>query len=847
MNLCCQRDERREAVRQLIGWNGLDYVEVVDDDQLTLNLYFLGKLPPELSRPGPGLEKYLRLEGGRRVTGIRIVHVDPVTDPDTTRDEYLTLTVEKYGDFSTYTLRLVGVERVDPQYDHVDFSFKINCPSDLDCAPSCLCEPPAIDEPEINYLAKDYGSFRQLILDHISLLAPGWKETHAADIGMALVELLAYTGDYLSYYQDAVATEAYLNTARRRISVRRHARLVDYLLHEGCNARTWVCIEATPDLKDLDLASVSFITGLNDALTAQQTVLSWDDLREVKVQDYEVFEPLWPDRTAKINLLQAHNEIHFYTFGERDCCIPQGSTSATLLDAWVAESPKSAGTDQAVRTTGRRLNMKAGDVLIFEEVLGPVTGLTADADPAHRHAVRLTAVIPGEDPVLLTDGLPTPYLTIEWAQDDALPFPFCVSAITQAPDCFYLGNVSVARGNVILVDHGKTQDSEDLDKVPAVPIAGPCECEEEPGDVQIVPGRFSAYLKKSPITFRQPPPEERISAIALLKQDARCAMPDVQITPKSAPDQHWTAQHDLLESRPGDRHFVVEIDNDGVANLRFGDGEMGAQPAPGEVFESLYRTGNGAAGNVGAESITRLVLKGLSLSGYAITVRNPLPAVGGTEPEPMAEAKLFAPHLFRKQLKRAITAGDYAELAQHDLRLQRAAASLVWTGSWYEADVAIDPRGSEAPGEDLLKDITKQLECFRRMGHDLAVLPAEYVPIDLNLTVCALPDYVRGQVKAALLDVFSNRALPGGNRGFFHPDNLTFGEGLYLSRIIAAAQAVPGVQSVSVGRFQRLFDQPNGEIENGVLPLGATQVAQLDNDPNNPEHGKLEIEVCGGR
>ena len=43
---------------------------------------------------------------------------------------------------------------------------------------------------------------------------PDWQERHVPDIGVALVELLAYVGDYLSYYQDAVATEAYLETAR---------------------------------------------------------------------------------------------------------------------------------------------------------------------------------------------------------------------------------------------------------------------------------------------------------------------------------------------------------------------------------------------------------------------------------------------------------------------------------------------------------------------------------------------------------------------------------------------------------------------------------------------------------
>ena len=69
------------------------------------------------------------------------------------------------------------------------------------------------------------------------------------DLGITLVEVLAYVGDYLSYYQDAVATEAYLDTARQRISVRRHARLVDYLMHEGCNARAWVCVQVAETVK----------------------------------------------------------------------------------------------------------------------------------------------------------------------------------------------------------------------------------------------------------------------------------------------------------------------------------------------------------------------------------------------------------------------------------------------------------------------------------------------------------------------------------------------------------------------------------------------------------------------
>ena len=84
------------------------------------------------------------------------------------------------------------------------------------------------------------------MLDRLAVSMPDWKERNPADLGIALVEMLAYAADHLSYFQDAVATEAYLGTARRRASVRRHARLVDYFMHDGANARAWIAVDVTP-------------------------------------------------------------------------------------------------------------------------------------------------------------------------------------------------------------------------------------------------------------------------------------------------------------------------------------------------------------------------------------------------------------------------------------------------------------------------------------------------------------------------------------------------------------------------------------------------------------------------
>jgi predicted phage baseplate assembly protein len=197
-----------------------------------------------------------------------------------------------------------------------------------------------------------------------------------------------------------------------------------------------------------------------------------------------------------------------------------------------------------------------------------------------------------------------------------------------------------------------------------------------------------------------------------------------------------------------------------------------------------------------------------------------------------------------------VTADDYARLAERGAgsKLQRAAAApLRWNGSWYEAQVAVDPFGTEELDSDLREEIEDYLYRYRRIGHDLRVRAATHVPLEVVIDVCVLPHYLRAHVQAALLDVFSNRDLVNGQRGFFHPDNLSFGEGVSLSKLVAKAQAVEGVESVRVNTLERLYEGKNMEIENGILPLHPLEIAQLQNDRSFPEHGRIKLNVKGGR
>jgi hypothetical protein len=120
------------------------------------------------------------------------------------------------------------------------------------------------------------------------------------------------------------------------------------------------------------------------------------------------------------------------------------------------------------------------------------------------------------------------------------------------------------------------------------------------------------------------------------------------------------------------------------------------------------------------------------------------------------------------------------------------------------------------------------------------------VPLDIALEVCLQRDHFAPDVRRRLLEVFSTRVLPDGLRGFFHPDNITFGASIYLSAIVARAMQVPGVSSVVPRRFQRLGRTAQSELDDGVLNVGTLEIARLDNDPNAPEHGRLEFRVKGG-
>ncbi|MDV3353851.1 putative baseplate assembly protein [Leptothoe sp. LEGE 181152] len=821
---CC--DHRRRTAVLASGLNGIDYLEVLDNDapnnsdrQLILLVFLLKPLGAN------GLDAdNIQIEGGERIRDIQVTEIVTANDSVEIR-----LRVNQWGDYSTYTLKIVEGNGppnwLDPILSAINFSFKVDCPSDFDCETERICSPEPTPTPAINYLAKDYASFRRLMLDRLAVLMPQGFERNPADIGIALVELMAYVGDYLSYEQDAIATEAYLDTARKRTSVRRHARLVDYFMHDGCNARTWVQVQASGN-NSINLPQG---TQVLTQVPGQPRLIPPDS------SQYEIAlgqRPVIFETMTEAVLFPTHNQLEFYTWGDQDCCLPKGSTQATLSDHYP--------------------NLNAGDILIFEEILGPRTGHPEDADPSHRWAVRLTQVTLMADPIggqfaEPPNNEPVNVTQITWDDADALPFALCLSAQADAVQGEqFLANVTVALGNIVLADHGATIAQEFLGTVPSptlfkVPVAAGDRC--QPTVPNPVIPKFRPGLATGPLTqvtaYTSPPSSAQVA----FQRQLGTALPAITLQSElSSQPATWRPVRDLLSSGRQDLNFVVETENDGSAKIRFGDDRYGLRPSPGTRFSATYRIGNGLAGNIGADTLAHAV----SELGTIQQIRNPLPARGGQAPESLEQVRQAAPYAFRVQ-ERAVTLADYAAAAERHPEVQKAVATFRWTGSWRTVFVTMDRLGGRLVDAEFKTELREHLERFRMAGYDLEVDGPRFVSLEIEMLVCVHPNYFRSDVKAAVLQVLSNRRLPDGRLGLFHPDNFTFGQSVYLSPIYAAVQAVTGVASAHIKLFQRQGIPSKEGLVTGVLEMDRLEIARLNNDPDFQEQGVLRLQMEAGK
>lgn len=729
------------------------------------------------------------LTGGQRFFP-RILRAGPVqlaSPPGPSTQALLTLDME--GDFSIYTLTVSGPD-IDPFFGSVRLRFRLACDDAFDCAAPATPAPSPSELPvAIDYLARDYSSFRQALLDFVPTRFPSWTERSEADIGMVLLELFAATADNLSYLQDRVANEAFLSTATQRRSVAGHLALLGYQMDEGASAYTWLQFQ----VKSAVTLNAAFKVSTDPAATNEPVV---------------AFETLVAE-----DLNPAHNQMQLYDWGNADCCLPRTQSSASLA--------------------GRFDRLKAGDYLVF------------DSGRGKRDVVRLTAA-----PRIVTLALPTSppstrdITTVSWSQATPLAFDHCVAQTT-------------VRGNLVPATHGETVQETLRSYTDQQKLAVEARIAARPPSQRVARQRLA--LSRGPLAHLDPQTQMLGAPIAALS----AAVQPGGITdrpPRSistlavlVDGATWLQRQTLLESQPDDTAYRVEIDDAGNATVVFGDDVFGQRPSETSEVEVVYRIGGGSIGNIGADTLTQAHPDGLV--PWLTSVTNPVPARGGRDLESRDHARRTAPASFRQPLA-AVTADDYrnAAVAYSDASgnalIQRANAEFRWTGSWLAVTLAVDPLGTQGLSPALAEGLRLDLGRKRLSGYDLEIVGPDYVPLEIAIGFTATASAQQGDVQEALLLALSNGVRPDGTTGFFHPDNFTFGDALYVSRLFAAVMAVPGVASAQITRLARLHGaQPDAEtaanLAQGFLAIGANQIVRVDNDRNFPQNGTLSVTAMG--
>jgi len=830
-------------------FTGIAFVQVVDTcDQRVLRIYFHTD-PTDLADPFEGgtplTPDEIRIYSPEGAAEDVLLADDPTlmvwADDPVIGRRYLQIEVREPGGFADYHL-LIDDSRIDPGFNDIRFSFKVGCDDHLDCAPTAdLCVPPESDDVDVDYLARDFVSLRNALLDFTAQRYPNWQTPMEADVGMVPLELIAALGDELSYLQDRHNREAYLETATERRSLRRKTRLVDYEIHDGRVASTILELEVAAAT-----ASVPAGAGLW-ALAEGQAPIA-----------FELGEGLSDAMNGLLYGVDARwnaGQITPYAMDDDDACLKPGATE--LLVRNDPAGPDNPGgvvfltTDLAV-WTGRKLLLR---------------DLAANSSESIRLALVTVAEVElTEDPLFGID-----LALIRWRKEDALRFHIPLDDLQLSGNLIPATAGETRRQSFRL---GPLQEGDPEDMLPAVeregPLyagadTGPLFCaEEDDGDDDA--DRPPVYLLSLPGTETQ-----GLGFVDLL-DDLRASEPEIWLTEDGQPNDPWTFQRSLLLCNPGDQVFTIEdgswrrivayqngeeqvVHRDYATGagytVRFGDGEFGRLPARDAVFHVDYRLGSGRRANLPAGAISALFIPNQTpphagpLVGLVNAVSNPFAVSNGLDPETLSQIKLLAPDAYKSEVFFAVRPEDYGEQAAKLASVQQAQGSFRWTGSWLSATTAVDPAGTSILSDVLRTEVQTLLDARRQAGREAIVVPPRYVNLDLKVAVCLTRSAFAGQVEPRILTaLFGDPAT--GAPGFFAADNFTFGTALSRPALEAAIGAVPGVDAVIDVQLRIHGVTDYAPFSDFIFDVADDELIRLENNAQYPERGSLQLSTVGG-
>lgn len=168
----------------------------------------------------------------------------------------------------------------------------------------------------IPYTARDFDEIKTALAEFIGETRPDvWSDFFESNLGVALIEMIAYVGDILSYGMDIVGTEVFLATLRRYDSALRFARSVGYVPRSAVPAEVTVTSVDLPSQVGVSGAKVlagAFIEGLNGLryeLLEDVVINATDTVSRLPLWEGESFEEVSAPTSLQFQEIVSENGV----------------------------------------------------------------------------------------------------------------------------------------------------------------------------------------------------------------------------------------------------------------------------------------------------------------------------------------------------------------------------------------------------------------------------------------------------------------------------------------------------------------------------------------------------------
>jgi hypothetical protein len=752
-----------------------------------------------------------------------------------------------------------------------------NCPCDQFTFPPSLEIAPGLIQ--LNRQIATFPGFRRALLSRVPAYPPltGWRARDLSDFGLMLLEMWAVLADTVSFYDEVIAHELYLRTARLRPSVRMLTGLLGYVprpasssgvvLAALADGKTQVVVPAGSGVRSGAFAGNPpqvFETSADRSIhpafnswtiqpvrpdvfpaeaAAQNFVLAQTGSASVKQDDFVLLLTGTPRvlRVTSVANTQGADGAAYTKIGFSTATgIPMGAsvpTARLFKPGSSAGLSKQAGAGayseqpgvSVLLLNGLYRQMRSGDyvlagrgadfrwfqILTIAEtpvvVLESTTTATTDANgnvlsrvtsqpvTAPVTQITLDALVSAPD-----RGVPgQPYIwdagdtdvTVSFAMADAAriaveakttltpgdPFTVPGNAVPPAdvppPGNFLLedangrgvqvnGALNFANGVLTLAQgvswdpaltapvtlYGNLLPATRGESVPA----------EFLGTGDASQARQAFQLKKAPLSYVPSPVTGNVTGVA---STLAIYVDGVR----------WSERPSFFGAGPDDQVYIVRQDDNSNTLVTLN------RLRTGSTVIALYRYGAGAA-SPPAGSITQ---PARPVDGLR-SIRNPVPAGGGSDAEDTAGIRTFAPRS-ALLLGRAISIPDLEAAASNQPGVRNASAGWLWNKDaqtpvvqiFYIGEDSIAPQVAQA-----LRGLTDSVTPIR-------VDPATSVARTLSLDILVDGHYLQADVLAQVRTLLM---VPG--QGLLTPEQLGVNATLFRSVLFEAVLSVPGVLAV---------------------------------------------------